>query len=576
MDLVKLLDFLSQCELGAVLIAADMTVVSINQTGDRLLHGEGGLTGAPLPDFASPLCEDGEPTLVNSTFGEYLIRRPAPQPDELPAGTRLIIFRDASRDYQLEMLSGVVNQIKEGIVMCDAQSRLTFFNDPAVKLDSLVAENVTGEHVSDIYTMNNQKSCALPEVIRNKRPIINQRHRYTTRFGKNVDSVASTFPVIADDEVLGAFNVVEDFSTVDDLHKQIIDLQEKLVQYTSGRCKTKSALTAKYTFEDIIHTSAPMRKILDQCRQVAQTDFPVMLYGETGTGKELFAQSIHNASGRADGPFLAINCAALPENLLESLLFGSVKGAYTGAENRPGLFEQADHGTLLLDEINSMNITLQAKLLRVLQDSMIRRVGSSAEVRVDVRVLSCINIPPLQAVAEEKLRQDLFYRLGVINIDIPPLRDRKEDISLLSKHFIMNCNQKLLKNVRGIDPLTSDIFAAYNWPGNVRELQHVVEHAMIVLPAGQSLITPEYLPKNILDGNKIAAASPGPAASDPTATGDSLSGKLQDIERSTLCQILTETGGNISKAAQILKMSRQNLQYRIKRYKIDVSEFRRK
>ena len=576
MDLVKLLDFLSQCALGAVLIAADMTVVSINQTGDRLLHGEGGLTGAPLPDFAIPLCEDGEPAMVNAAFGEYLIRQPSPQPEDLPAGARLIVFRDASRDYQLEMLNGVVNQIKEGIVMCDAQSRLTFFNDPAVKLDSLVAENVVGQLVSDVYTMNDQQSCVLPEVVRSRRPMVNQRHRYTTRYGKNVDSVASGFPVTRDGQVLGAFNVVEDWSTVGDLHKQIIDLQEKLVQYTSGKCKTKSALTAKYTFENIIHTSDLMRRVLDQCRQVAQTDFPVMLYGETGTGKELFAQSIHNASGRANGPFLAINCAALPENLLESLLFGSVKGAYTGAENRPGLFEQADHGTLLLDEINSMNITLQAKLLRVLQDSMIRRVGSSTEVRVDVRVLSCINIPPLQAVAEEKLRQDLFYRLGVINIDIPPLRDRKEDISLLSKHFIMDCNQKLLKNVRGIDPFTSEIFADYNWPGNVRELQHVVEHAMIVLPAGQSLITPEYLPKNILDGNKIAAAPPPAAAPDLAATGDSLSGKLQDIERGTLCQILTETGGNISKAAQILKMSRQNLQYRIKRYKIDVSEFRRK
>lgn len=574
MNHLEFMEFLSQLSLGAMLISEDATILSINQTGDCLLHGEGKLTGKSVPGFALPLCEEKEvPHYVNITFGEYLIRQSIPKAASLPENTRLIAFRDGTRDYLLDMMTGVLNQIKEGVVMCDSQSRLSFYNDPAVRLDSIIAENVLGENVNTIYSMKDQKSCALPEALRQRQPIINHRQRYTTRYGKSVDVVANTYPVVKNGQVLGAFNVVEDWSTIDSLHKQIIDLQEKLVQYTSSdKNRSPSALSAKYTFNDIIYVSSSMRSVLSQCLQVAKTDSSVMIYGQTGTGKELFAQGIHNASKRSKGPFLAINCAALPENLLESLLFGSVKGAYTGAENRPGLFEQANYGTLLLDEINSMNISLQAKLLRVLQDGIVRRIGGSSEIKVDVRVLSCLNIPPHQAISENKLRQDLFYRLGVVNINIPPLKERKEDISLLAKHFIMEYNNKLLKNVRNVDNTTLEIFNTYSWPGNVRELQHAIEHAMIMLPDSESLITPEYIPQNIRE--EVPVLSPVP--SENRKPSNSLHGKLQDIERNAVCQILRENNGNISKSAQALKMNRQNLQYRIKRYGINIEDFRNK
>lgn len=575
MSHTELMEILSQYNLGAMLISRDLTILSINIAGDHLLHGNGELAGKQVPESALPLCqENDDPGYVHINFDEYLIRQPSPKTDCLPENTSLVVFRDATNDYFLDMMTSVIQQVKEGIVMCDSESRLNFFNNQAVLLDSIVAENVLGEKVNDVYTMAGEDNCVLPETLRKKRPVLNHRHRYSTRYGKNVDSVANTYPVIKNGRILGAFNIVEDWSTVNDLHKQIIDLQEKLVHYTSSeKSKTKSALSARYTFQDIIYASSSMHTVLSQCKQVAKTDSSVMIYGETGTGKELFAQSIHNASRRSDGPFLAINCAALPENLLESLLFGSVKGAYTGAENRPGFFEQANHGTLLLDEINSMNISLQAKLLRVLQDGMIRRIGGSSEIKVDVRVLSCINIAPHQAIMENKLRQDLFYRLGVININIPPLRERKEDIALLSNHFIMEGNTKLCKCIKGIDPVTLEIFSTYSWPGNVRELQHAVEHAMIMIPDDQCLITPEYIPQNLLaedDVSSFAAVSAEPA---PSA---SLHNKLKDIEKTTLRNILRENGGNISKSAQALKMSRQNLQYRIKRYKIDIEEFRRR
>ena len=396
---------------------------------------------------------------------------------------------------------------------------------------------------------------------------MNLRQHYTTCYGKNVDIMCNNFPITQNGQVLGGFSVMEDWSTVDDLHKQIIDLQEKLLERTvSDKEKNKSPLTAKYTFRDIIYTGSAMGNVVVRCEQVAKNDSSVMIYGETGTGKELFAQSIHNASHRANGPFLAINCAAIPENLLEGLLYGTEKGAYTGAERRAGLFEQADSGTLLLDEINSMNITLQSKLLRVLQDGIIRRVGGTTEIHVDVRVLSNINIPPHQAIEENKLRRDLFYRLGAVNINVPPLRDRKEDITLLAKTFIMQLNKKMVKNVKDIDRDTLKRFQEYDWPGNVRELQHAIEHAMNILPYDVSIITPEYIPDNILLGDATLIAG----AAQSARKSDSLHGAVQDMELRTICNVLRNNRGNISKSARELKMSRQNLQYRIKRYQIDV------
>ena len=244
------------------------------------------------------------------------------------------------------------------------------------------------------------------------------------------------------------------------------------------------------------------------------------------------------------------------------------KGAYTGAERRQGYFEQANNGTLLLDELNSMNINLQAKLLRVLQDGMVRRVGGSSEIHVDVRVLSNVNVLPQQAIDENKLRRDLFYRLGVVNITIPSLRERKEDIPLLVKTFVMQCNQKLERNIRDADRNVLDAFYAYDWPGNVRELQHAVEHAMNVLPDEYSMIPAEYIPEH------IGGAEGRTGISAPDKQRDSLASTMKDMEYNTICRVLKETGGNISESARMLQMSRQKLQYRIKRYHIDVHKLR--
>lgn len=565
--------------------------MAINEIGKELLFSALYLKDDILPEHYRLLLEETSPPVyVRVSFQHYVTAHPAPKTPELPDGQRLIVFRDATIEYCLDVMRSVCNHLNEGIVICDGEACMSYINDPAMKMDMIIEENVLGETISDIYHMTDSNTeLPLPKALRTKAPMLNYRQRYVTRHGREVNAVANTWPIIKNGQLLGAFNILEDWSTVSHLHKQIVDLQEKLVSQ-DARHPSKSAFTTHYTFDDIICVSDKMQDLINQCRQVAKADSAVMIYGETGTGKELFAQSIHHASRRADGPFLAVNCAALPENLLESLLFGSVKGAYTGAENRTGLFEQADHGTLLLDEINSMHISLQAKLLRVLQEGTIRKLGDSREIKVDVRVLSCINIPPKQAIAEGKLRQDLFYRLGVVCINIPPLRKRKGDIPYLVKHFVSEYNRKLLMDVGDVNQEVKRIFFQYSWPGNVRELQHAIEHAMNVLPDGATQITEKYIPQTLEEESGEEAAVKqfssamslaGEVSADNrtesgSPTSSSLEHTLHDVEYDVILSALERHSGNITRAARELKISRQNLQYRLKRYGIDAAKYRKK
>lgn len=565
MEYREAMNILSCSGLGAVVVSEGNAIVEINETGDRLLHGEGSLPGKSLELIAPFLCLGVSDTLVNNIdFNEYLLPCPAPVLADLPPQTRLIVFRDATKDVRHDMLLKIVNQINEALILCDEYSRILLLNDAAVKMDSLVLANISGKPISSVYQTANGSYLAVPQVIAEKRPLLNLRQQYTTCYGKAVDIVCNNYPIIEDGHTLGGFSVMEDWSKIDELNKQIINLQGKLLERSTSKPKAGNALTAKYQFKDIIHTSPAMNTVVRKCQQIARSDSSVMIYGETGTGKELLTQSIHNASRRAGQPFMAINCAAIPENLLESLLFGTEKGAYTGAERREGFFEQANTGTLFLDEINSMSFALQAKLLRVLQDGMVRRVGGRAEIHVDVRVLSNINIPPYQAIEENRLRRDLFYRLGAVNINIPPLRERKEDIALLAKSFILDFNRKLLKNVCDIDAAMLEIFYAYDWPGNVRELQHAIEHAMNILPDHIVVITPEYIPEHIVikvNGDLINGHAANPS---------SWNSIMQDAECRVLRKALRENCGNISKTARVLGMSRQNLQYRMKKNGIDL------
>jgi len=321
---------------------------------------------------------------------------------------------------------------------------------------------------------------------------------------------------------------------------------------------TEPVNPVRYTFNDIIgnHESIVRLKVMGQ--RVAASSSSVLVIGETGTGKELLVQSIHSASERKNGPFVAQNCAALPATLLESILFGTVKGSFTGADNRPGLFELAEGGTLFLDEVNSMPLELQSKLLRVLQDGTVRRIGDSKSRQVDTRIISCTNVNPEEAVRNKELRLDLYYRLNVVTLKVPPLREHKEDISMLTRHFVSMYNRKFGCKVSGISEETYQIFHTYSWPGNIRELQHAIEHAMNIVDG--KVIELEHLPSHLL---QWVGSQTGDECS-LQLDGSSLSEVLNNVEKKYLTDAMEKFGGNISRAAVQLGLPRQTLQYKLK------------
>ncbi|MBV1821750.1 sigma 54-interacting transcriptional regulator, partial [Bacteroidales bacterium MSK.15.36] len=268
--------------------------------------------------------------------------------------------------------------------------------------------------------------------------------------GKNVTIVTSIIPIMGGNKVTGAIEIFKDITKVMELSNKVLVLQKALYNNYNEENKFLANGT-QYSLGDIVGDSPPMKQLKEKICKVSFSNSPVFVFGETGTGKELVVQSIHNLSSRRDKLFIAQNCGALPENLLESILFGTVQGSFTGAKDKQGLFELADGGTLFLDELNAMSLGLQAKLLRVIEDGVVRRVGSTKTKIVDVRIITASNINPEKLVEEGKLREDLYYRLNVIYFHIPPLRERKEDIPILVDHFIKYYNKKMKMFVKGVD-----------------------------------------------------------------------------------------------------------------------------
>jgi len=308
---------------------------------------------------------------------------------------------------------------------------------------------------------------------------------------------------------------------------------------------------------DLIGASRPMQDVMRLVEQVAPSSASVLVTGETGTGKEILARTIHRLSPRADQPFVAINCSAIPETLMESEIFGHERGAFTGAaERRIGCFELADGGTLLLDEIGEMPAPTQAKLLRVLEDSKIRRLGSKVETSVDVRVIAATNKDPEHAVAKGELRQDLYFRLNVFHIHLPPLRDRKEDIPLLVEHMLRDINVKHGRQIRGVNPDVLEMFAGYSWPGNVRELRNILERATIV--ASRDLIGRANLPGDFGRG-------PASGLSDLTSLRFPLGTTVEAVERELIVQTMAATN-NKTRAAELLGISLKTLHNKLKEY----------
>ncbi len=322
----------------------------------------------------------------------------------------------------------------------------------------------------------------------------------------------------------------------------------------------RKALAAD-TFHGMFGKSRPMRELFNQIKQIARAQGPVLILGESGAGKELVANAIHCCSERAQGPFLAVNCAGVPETLMESEFFGHSAGAFTGARGaRKGLFEEAEGGTLLLDEIAEMPIALQSKLLRILQDGRMRPVGSNREQKVDVRILASTHQDVTAAVREGRIRDDLFYRLETFTLRVPPLRERGDDIELLANRFLVLFSTRMGKQVRGFSRAALELILDYPFPGNVRELQNAVERAVTFCSGEQ--IRPENLPARIRGGNPFPRGrSPVPPGLFP-ATGPRT---LAEIETRYIEHVLKFTGGNKKRAADILGISRKTLYQRLAR-----------
>jgi DNA-binding NtrC family response regulator len=353
----------------------------------------------------------------------------------------------------------------------------------------------------------------------------------------------------------GAFDYLT--KPVDTTRLQVL-LEKSIEQESLSREVSflRHQLRQKGSFGQMVGQSRGMQEVYRWVELAGTSSAPVLVYGESGTGKELVARTIHELSNRRNKPFVAINCAAIPETLIESELFGHERGAFTGAtERRLGCFELTDGGTLFLDEVAEMDSNTQAKLLRVLQEGTFRRVGGGKhEIQVDVRVVAATNKIPSEAIASGKMREDLFYRLNVFSIHLPPLRERREDIGLLAKTFIDEFNRQDNRQVRGLTTEADKELERYNWPGNVRELRNVIQRAVVL--SGSGLINVEHLPDNVL------RATPAPAAQAGSVT------PIREMERDAIVRALEETGQDKRRAAQLLGISLKTLYNKLAKYGI--------
>lgn len=455
-----------------------------------------------------------------------------------------------------ETLNAILKTIDEGIHVVDADGITIFYNTVAATLDGLTPDEVHNCHVLEAFPSLTKETSTLLKVIQTGKPIYNEHQSYTNLKGKQIDTVNSTLPLWLNGELIGAVEVAKDLSKVKQLSEQLLDLQSKMKRIN----KTQKPQTfATYNFSDIITNDSTLDQVKIQCEKASQTNSPIMIYGETGTGKEMFVQAIHNSSKRSSKPFVVQNCAAIPGPLLEGILFGTTKGSFTGAIDRPGVFELADGGSLFLDELNSMPVELQAKLLRVVQEGMVQRIGSHVTRKIDVRIISALNEKPEDCLNTGRLRHDLFYRLNVVYFELPPLRERKGDITFLIQHFINHFNFVFQKRVEGITDEAEHVLLNYSWPGNVRELKHAIEHSMN-FAEDHSMIGRELLPKHVLVSNNAVRIGNGLELSSVPP----LRQALGDYEQQIIQMALKQTSGNILQAAKILGVPRQTLQYKIK------------
>ena len=472
---------------------------------------------------------------------------------------------------QKKMYETLLDSIEEGVTLINTQGRYIYSNPAADRIEGINPQHRIGQKLKDVYPFD-WESSAQVKAMRTQKPVLNMHQTYSVN-NRLIDVISNNYPFYTDGAIVGAVSIFQDFSTYKKLIEKNLDLQLKLSQQQEEKHPLFDRIK-NYHFPDIIGKSPALTRAIDRAKKMAQTNSPVLIYGETGTGKELFARSIHNAGTCAEHPFLAINCAAIPENLLEGLLFGTSRGSFTGAMDKAGLFEQANGGTLFLDEINAMPLVLQGKLLRAIEEKKVRRIGAKKEVPINARIISSCNMAPSQMIGGQHLRSDLFYRIAVAYLEIPPLRDRSRDILILSDHFIRYFNKKFNRAVLSLDYETITGFLNYEWPGNVRQLRHSIESAMNIIPSDSAFIDVSHLPEymqlstglNDAGITGINTMNPEDVSQVVQAARQTNPRALQQQEKEFIVNALKKTKGNIARTAHRMRITRQALQYRLKKY----------
>jgi transcriptional regulator with PAS, ATPase and Fis domain len=448
-------------------------------------------------------------------------------------------------DYDL--LSSIIDCIYEAVCVIDEEGTVVIWNKSAEKLYNIMYDQIYGRNIKDFFPN------AIVDLV-----------RITGKAAENIQHIprasshilANSKPLLVRGKFMGAVSTDRDFEEVKKLYYDLENANNRLVFLENEVRRLEG------TFGDIIGNNPVLLKKIEIARQIAPVDTSVMITGESGTGKEVFARGIHEASGRK-GHFVPVNCSAIPGELFESEFFGYSPGAFTGASKKGkiGVLELANNGTIFLDEIGDLPFKMQAKLLRFLQDKTITKVGSEKSIKLDVRVISATNLNLKQMVQENKFREDLFYRLNVIELDIPPLRERKDDLPLLINYFLKLYSKKLSKKIRGIDKEAIDILMEYPWPGNIRELMNVLEQIVVINAGGY--IGKKQLPSSILAGFE-RQSNFWHIKDHPL----DLSVAVKELEEENIKRALLTSKNNKSKAARLLNIPRATLYHKMEEYKL--------
>lgn len=493
----------------------------------------------------------------------------------------------------------LLNNVDEGILIVNKNFEIIFYNRSMEKIEGMQFNQIKGKNIFDIFPGLNNNNSTIIKAIKEGMPSKNVLQTYHTILGRKITVISTTLPIFENNKIVCAIDLVRDISTVKEMSLKLIDLQNEVLS-DNNKSKVKSTNNI-ITFDDIIGNNVLIKDAIEIAKKSSLTLSPVLISGETGTGKELFAKSIHNYGKRHTNPFIAINCAALPEGLLEGILFGTVSGGFTDAVDRPGVFEQANGGTILLDEINSMDLFLQSKLLRVIEERKVQRIGGLKKVNLDLKIISTTNTDLKDQISKGKFREDLFYRLNVVNVVVPPLRDRKDDLPILINHFLEYYNNLFKKNILSLSDELIEIFNEYNWPGNIRELKHCIESGMNLVDRYENIMRTDHLSafiksfstkshlyisnqqyresncsnhvvdhqhKEVNDNNNVL----GQQYKEINSINN-LDENLNNLEKKIIIDAILKTNGNIAKAAQILGIKRQTLSYKIKRLNIKKKDF---